>query len=230
MLTIDSLVKSVKERGIKTTFGDLAYRAAKKVTDVRVLAAMSLMPEHIDRSFLTAEPDLQWGFLDGETLQRALSHVSDSDMDQTFVRSAIGGGDRCYGALDGDILASYGWYATKPTEVTEGLELRFSDQWAYMYKGYTPKAYRGRRLHGIGMARAMMAFVDEGYKGLVSYVDAANEASLKSCARLGYQTFGTLMAAQVRSSWLTHATRGCEPYQIQLAATRSAPTTMANAA
>ena len=194
-----------------------AYRAARKLADAHIDRAMALTPDSLkDPSVLEAEPGLTWGFLDAETLHRAMAHATDLDIDEAFVREALARGDRCYGAMDGDVLASSGWYSTRPTPFIDDLDLVFAEGWAYMYKGYTAHSHRGRRLHGIGMARAMDAYVREGYRGLVSYVDAANDASLKSCARLGYRTFGTLLAAKVGGHWITHATPGCAPYGLRL--------------
>jgi len=222
-MDIHSIKDSMSRRGVSVTIGELAYRAANKVTDVRILCAMTLTPSSIDPAFLEDAAGMTWGFLDEEYLVRALDQGADADMDREFIRSALAKGDRCYGALDDDggagRVAAYGWYSTRPTMVTDGLELRFDEGWAYMYKGYTLPAYRGRRLHGLAMARAMSAYVEEGKKGLVSYVDATNEASLKSCRRMGYQDLGHLAAAKIAGRWVTHAAKSCAPYGLALAET-----------
>lgn len=217
MVSLANIRASITERGTAATFGDLAYRAVRRVADVHVLRAMTLTPQSLaDASSLAAAPELRWGFLDAPALLELATRGGDVDMDLPFVHEAMQRGDRCFAALDGDVLASAGWYSTLPTPVADGLDLWFAPDWAYMYKGYTAHAYRGRRLHGIGMARAMAAYVDEGYRGLISYVDAANIASLKSCARLGYVTFGTALAVRVGDRWWTHATKDCADYRFEL--------------
>jgi hypothetical protein len=216
-MDIQSIKDSMAKRGVSATIGDLAYRAANKVTDVRVLCGMALTSDTVDPAFLEDEAGMRWGFLTQPQLERSLAEGTDADMDLDFIRSALAKGDRCYGALDGTRVAAYGWYSTRPTLVTEGLELRFGEGWAYMYKGYTLPEYRGRRLHGLGMARAMRAYEAEGKKGLVSYVDAMNEASLKSCRRMGYRDLGLLLGARVAGRWVTTASRACEPYGLTLA-------------
>ena len=50
------------------------------------------------------------------------------------------------------------------------------------------------RLHGIGMGRALLAMAYRGIDALLSDVDWANHASLKSCRRLGYDFLGNLYA------------------------------------
>lgn len=41
------------------------------------------------------------------------------------------------------------------------------------------------RLHGVGMSMALRHYLARGFKGLVSYVESTNFASLKSCSRMG---------------------------------------------
>lgn len=229
-MDIQSIKDSMAKRGVTATIGDLAYRAANKMTDVRVLCGMALTMDTVDPSFLEESAGMTWGFLSEEQLEASLGQGTEKDMDRDFIRQAIAKGDRCYGALDGDRIAAYGWYSTRPTTVTDGLVLRFDQAWAYMYKGYTLPEYRGRRLHGLAMARAMRAYVEEGKKGLVSYVDASNEASLKSCRRMGYREMGLLLGALVAGRWMTHATGGCAAYGLALEPAAAAPEAMAQAA
>ncbi len=215
-MDIQSIKDSMTKRGVVPTIGDLAYRAANKMTDVRVLCAMALTMDSIDPKFLEESAGMTWGWLTQEQLEASLGQGTEADMDGEFIRQAIAKGDRCYGAIDAGRIAAYGWYSTRPTDVTDGLVLRFADGWAYMYKGYTLPEYRGRRLHGLAMARAMRAYVEEGKKGLVSYVDASNEASLKSCRRMGYRDLGLLFGALVAGRWLTHASSGCDSHGLAL--------------
>ncbi len=81
-----------------------------------------------------------------------------------------------------------------------------------MYKGYTVPAYRGKRLHGIGMARALEAISKEGNAGLISYVRSNNFASLKSCYRMGYRDFGNLFVAKLNGQYVTYTSKGCKAF------------------
>jgi Tfp pilus assembly protein FimT len=91
-----------------------------------------------------------------------------------------------------------------------------------MFKGYTLPAYRGQRLHAIGMCQALRAFTVEGKKGLVSYVASNNFSSLRSVARMGYQTFGNLYLARGGNHALAFASGGCLPYGVRVTVIRSA--------
>jgi len=204
----------VHTHGVYAAVHDLVYRAARRLTDLRILEGMRLTLGTVDRSFLDADAS-GWGFLDRETLLACVGARA-LDMNEAFVEQATGRGDRCYGVMIGDELASYGWYSTRPTPVTDDLILHFDPSYAYMYKGYTRSEHRGKRLHGIGMARALAALTAEGRKGLVSFVESNNFASLRSCHRLGYQEFGRLFATRAQGRYRTYATPGCEIYDFRV--------------
>lgn len=123
-------------------------------------------------------------FVSADELAR--THANTHELSAAFLRRAELRGDRCYAMFDGDALASYGWYSDLPCEIEiEHLVLHFDPSYTYMYKGYTVPAYRGARLHAVGMCQALRAFTAEGRAGLISYVQSNNFASLRSAARMG---------------------------------------------
>jgi len=214
-MNIQQIRESVTNVGLNATAQDIAYRGANKVTEVMILKGVVLTMATVDPKFLSDGESYRWEFLDKAALYRGLEHGARANMDEAFIDEALARGDRCYGALDGDVIASYGWYSTRPTAVTaiaDDVFLHFDSAYAYMYRGYTLSAYRGKRLHGIGMARALDAYVRDGEKGLVSCVELNNFSSLRSCYRLGYRDFGTLFCVKVAGQRHTHATKGCEAY------------------
>jgi hypothetical protein len=210
--------------GIQAAAGDFAYRAARKVTELTIFKGVALTMNSVDPSFLTEDVGCRWGFLDATALRRALLRGEPLQMDVAFVDGALRKGDVCYGAVEDDRIISYGWYSIQPTAVTvlEGdMVLHFDSAYAYMYRGYTLPEHRGRRLHGIGMARALEAIVQGGARGLVSIVDARNFASLSSCYRLGYHPFGQIFCATVGGHPVTYATKGCEAYRFEIRPARA---------
>jgi hypothetical protein len=134
-------------------------------------------------------------------------------MPESFLDGALAKGDACYGILDGANLAAYGWYATTPTAIDPpDLRLHFNPEYVYMYKGFTHTRYRGQRLHAVGMTKALGAYLARGYKGMVSYVEANNFASLKSVYRMGYTDFGRITLARLAGRYLARSSQGCAPY------------------
>lgn len=141
------------------------------------------------------------------------------DLTRRTLDEAIVRGDRCAAIFDGQTLASYGWYATQPIRLLEipgAPLLHFDPAYAYMYNGFTHPAYRGRRLHALGMAAALEAYTREGRAGLVSYVDATNFSSLKSCRRMGYRSFGRVSTFALGSRRHYGATPGCKRYDFRI--------------
>jgi len=165
----------------------------------------------------------QYGFLDSDTLMN-LAKNKDNGLPLDFVREALEKGDECYGIMDGKSLTSFGWYSNKPTFVTfgpaenekESLWLQFAADYIYMYNGYTHKNYRGQRLHAIGMTRALKDYLDRGFKGLVSYVESNNFASLNSCYRMGYKDLGKIYILKIFGKHFIYHSKSCRQYEFRL--------------
>ena len=115
-------------------------------------------------------------------------------------------------SMDGEILVAYGWYTSLPDQLADDLALHFDASYIYMFRGFTDPRYRGRRLHALGMACAARAFAEEGYVGLISYVEATNSASLRSTARLGFRIFGTIAVAKCLGRLCIVHSRGCREF------------------
>jgi hypothetical protein len=115
-----------------------------------------------------------------------------NDLPESFVRRALGAGDRCFAILHGETVANYSWYTKTINQFSATLRLDFDRHWVYQYRAFTLPDHRGRRLHAIGMTNALAACLEDGDRGLLICVDASNEASMTSCLRMGYRVFGTI--------------------------------------
>lgn len=105
------------------------------------------------------------------------------------------GHELCYAALDGDRLAAIACYSlgVATPDKSAGATFSFPDHVAYMSYGYTHPDYRGARLHGYVMGLALKELAQRGITKFVSLVSWSNEASLKSCWRLGYIHLGHMI-------------------------------------
>lgn len=199
--------RTVRQFGVLRTLYDFALRALNRLVYVRLLQAVSIHtpnPKALER-----RPEYRYGFL-RRAIILAFAVDPEYEMNERFLREALAKGDRCYGVVHGDTLVSYGWYSSKPTvALTDDLELRFDPTYVYMYKGFTHEAYRGQRLHAAGMAHALHEFRTEGMRGLVSYVESNNFSSLKSCSRMGYETFGHVLVLRTCDRYFIGASPGC---------------------
>jgi hypothetical protein len=201
--------RNLESFGFRDTMYDIALRAANHVTYVRILKAMKI--GIVNPGYLDTNPRYQCMFLSKEIVKRFASDKS-YELTESFLEEAYAKGDQCFGILDGDVLASYGWYSNKPTDITDHLTLHFSPEYIYMYKGFTHDNYRGQRLHAIGMNLALREYLNLGFKGLVSYVESNNYSSLKSCYRMGYKDFGAVAIVKAGQRHFIYASPGCQPY------------------
>ena len=153
-----------------------------------------LFTDTVNPQFLALSPEYQAAFLTPSEVWR---HAEDplNDLPESFVRRALATGDQCFAILHGDTLANYSWYTKSTNRFSETLSLDFDRRWVYQYRAFTRPAYRGRRLHAVGLTNALAACLERGDRGLVICVDATNKASLTSCLRTGFRVFGTIYSA-----------------------------------
>jgi hypothetical protein len=177
-------------------------------------------------SFLSLEPGYHASFVSADELARYVARP-EYELTDRFVSRELALGHECFAIRTDQTLAAYGWYATTPTHFTDDLSVHFDRPWVYMYKGFTHPAFRGRRLHAIGMTLALTLYRARGFRGLVSIVTADNAASLASCARMGYRRFGSIYTMRpgrilglARPRWLNHvfmiASPGCKAFGFRL--------------
>ena len=211
---------AIRQHGALATLYHAAFRAVNRVTDVAVLNALRITPDAIDTSALSGAARGDGRLLDADAMRRYAADPGNA-LPSDFIDEAAEKGDRCAALFEGDALVSYGWYSTRPTrlmEVEGSPVLHFDPSYVYMYHAYTRPTHRGRRLHAIGTAAALEAYASEGRRGLISYVDSSNLASLKSCYRLGFHGFGHLVLLRVGQRYLWRCTPGCKKHDLRVEA------------
>ena len=200
---------------------DLEYRALNRMMGVRILKGMTAVLDDVDRTlFDTGGFAVRIGRAD-ELRAAAATPAWAEDMSPDHVERALARGDECVSIFDGDKLVSIGWYARTPTPISPTLTLKFDPAWTYMYKGFTLKSHRGKRLHGIGMTFALAHYTNVGARGLISYVEFNNLSSLRSVEKMGYRLFGDIYLARLGGRDRCWSTPGCRPYQFQLIRTEA---------
>ena len=208
---VDYLRDSTRKYGVGAVLHDLQIRLLNKLMFFQKLRGGIVRVEDVRDPGLFHAHGYQCRFADAGELQR-LAQDEANQMPPDFLRLALARGDRCYALFDGPRLAAYGWYTDRSAPLDEHFTLHFNPGWTYMYKGYTLPAWRGKRLHAVGMCRALRALTDEGRKGLISCVESNNFASLHSCIRMGYHLFGAAYLLRLAGHCATYASAGCRPY------------------
>jgi hypothetical protein len=219
-MDLSEFKRNIKQFGASKALEDVALRALNLGVFFKVLKGVKVDTVHPE--FLKCDEKYRGMFL-SESMLNEFAERPEYELSKKFLRQALGKGDQCYGFLNGDALAAYGWYSNKPTEIDPPeLVLHFNDQFIYMYKGFTHVNYRGQRLHAIGMTRALEAYLARGFKGIVSYVEWNNFASLKSCYRMGYMHFGNIYATRLFNHYFLHSDAGCQRYGFRVECVRPA--------
>jgi len=225
-LRLRNIIGSVGERlqrdGLGAVLHDVQIRALDHLGQFQILKGMTVRVQDVRDPGLFDAHGFQARFVDAEELQR-LARDDAHQMPPEFLRIALARGDRCYALFDGLLLAAYGWYTGQQAPLDEHFTLHFDAGWTYMYKGYTLPAWRGKRLHAVGMCRALRALTDEGKRGLISCVASNNFASLHSVTRMGYRIFGQAGLLRVAGFSATWASAGCRAYGFRVEASDAAP-------
>lgn len=144
----------------------------------------------------------------------ALARQLPGELPPGFLDGARRRGDLCYAIVDGERLASFGWYAPE-TALLYGRRLEFSKDFVYMYHGYTHPDYRGQRLHALGLAGALGEFRDVGKSAIISTVNVTNYASIASVERLGFLTRGSILQVGRGRMSFCFATPATRPFAVR---------------
>lgn len=213
---VGGVAQNARAFGVGAAVRDLEYRALNKILPLRILKGMTAVLDDVDRTLFDSG-----GFAvriaGADELRAAAAQPAwTSEMSRAFVDHALDRGDECVGIFDGGALVSIGWYARIPTPISDSLVLHFDPAWTYMYKGFTLKSHRGKRLHGIGMTFALAHYAAAGARGLISYVEFNNLMSLRSVEKMGYRLFGDIYVARIKERELFWSTPGCRSYQFYL--------------
>jgi hypothetical protein len=216
--------KNLRRHGLRNT----AYAGLLKA--VRHHRWLKVLRGHYAEDVHPAFMPFPQGYLGGFYTPRALAEFardSHAGLAEEFMHYALGKGDKCYGFTCNGELRAYGWYATTPTRVSPELTLHFKRDYIYMYKGYTQEQHRGKRLFPIGMTRALRHYRSAGYKGMLLYVEASNLSSLKSCARMGFRSFGSVFVAKIFGRYFVYASPGCARFGFRVSYRSASPSSTA---
>ena len=209
---LQTAVQKTRRHGIAATLYAELLKAVGTVTGMKMLRGVFV--DRPDPGFLDCPYNAR--ILDEREL-RTYARDPACELSPEFVDEALARGDQCYAICDDGKLAAYGWYAFGPTPIgIAGAVLRYRPGYVYMYKGFTHPDYRGQRLHAIGMTRALRHYLSTGYAGIVSYVEATNFDSLKSCFRMGYAMFGTVYVVKAFGRYRAFSTPGCSRYDFRV--------------
>jgi hypothetical protein len=217
-MDLDAFAADRRHLGLLRAVVSAGYHRAHRTSGLRLYRFLTLEPAGVNQDLLTRGVPYECRILE-DTEIRDLSRDPENQMSGRFVDRILAKRDVCYGILDGGVLASIGWYSNAPTTVQKSVTIRFDPRYLYMYGGYTRPAYRGRNLHGIGLARACEALCARGYQGFVTVAERFNFASLVSAHRVGFRDCGLAAVIGLGGRMRIWQTRTPERYALRLEAT-----------
>jgi hypothetical protein len=184
---------------------------AQRLTYFKIFRIMTLHRADVDPAYLAAVPGFDGRYLDRESCRR-FANDPIYDLPQSFLDQALENGDECYAFMQDDVVASYNWYSDKPCIIGDQLLFHYDDTYIYSPRGFTLPDFRGRRLHGFGLAAGAKDYEERGYKGIILVVEAQNYNALRSDYRLGFTTFGTIYVIRLFGRYFIRASKGCEKH------------------
>jgi len=217
MTRLAERIESFRFSGFKDGVRDTVYRMFNKLTYFKALRCIVIMPDEVNPKYLVAEDGYQFGFADKATL---LENTGEElSLGAEFIEAACDRGDRCFVVTHEGQIVSYGWYSSKPTEIENGLFFEFSPQDMYMYKGFTSREHRGKRLHAVGLCKAIKELAKERPFRLVSYVESNNYRSLRSCARMGFRPVGLIYIIKAFGKYRIRTQAACRSLKLTVSLT-----------
>jgi len=112
--------------------------------------------------------------------------------------------DLCFGAFVDGKLASYRFFAVRPTAIDSYLRFHFPARWIYAYKAFTHPAWRGKQIHrqlflrSLPQVGAWLPGLQEPL-GFVTLVVSDNAPSRSALTRLGFSPFESFSVLRIRS-------------------------------
>lgn len=199
----------LRHLGPRRTLFRSAYVATNRVIPLSIFGCLRLGPDDVNPAL--AEPDgpFESRFVDADAMDRFASELD--GVGHRVVREAFERGDVCHVVLDEGRLANVSLYANRPTPILNDLVMHFDRRYWYMHGAFTPAAYRGRRLHALGVLRAALALFERRVPALVGVYEWTNYRSLVSARRMGWKPCGTVWrvgAGAVMRLGRTAAARG----------------------
>ena len=208
------LKRKYKYGGSKHFAIHLLYQILNKLFYFECLHVMRLSMKDINSKYLSLHNGFSGKFLSSEEIEK---YFLGNDSEFELPPNVLENRDECFAILENLEIASYGWYSKKPTAVTGEFKISIPQNFRYMHHGYTSEKYRGKRLHAIGMSKALQILsMNKDCDGLVSVVSAENASSLVSTERLGFVPIGKIFIIAKLNRYFVFHTKNCQSAGVSL--------------
>ena len=206
--------------GLAAAFQRWTYRLVQRVMILDVTYLMVMDTQETSHQPPCHE-GIRFRFLDEHELE-GFAADRRHEIDRSMAGRVRSGRDFCYAALCRGELVSYCWLAMDSIEPNHnrgarhesGVGMSFSENAAFIYKGFTRSDYRGRGIYPALMQRVCVAMRNKGIRYILSTTEWTNLSALRGCQRSGKKRLGMIwrfgwrswmrtMAAQTRLDQLS---------------------------
>jgi len=193
-----------------------AYVLLNQAGRFEVLHCLRLREQDANPAYLDAGP-YDARLLEAAEVVALAEDAANGLPEPPVLEAMLARGDLCYGILDGGKLANVSFYASRPVPIYEDLEVRFDPARWYMHGAWTPPAWRGERLHAVGVVRAFRELRARGVRELVGTIEWTNHRSLVSARRMGWRPSGAIWHVRAAGHRRLGATRAARALGMHLA-------------
>src|SRR6266700_5313958 len=110
---ISRIASDLKQHGALQVAEDITLRSVNRVIFLKVLHCLKV--DKVCPKFLELPIGYTGAFLDAERLYQLVDDPA-WELSASFVTTALGKGDQCYGFTRNHEVAAYQWYSTKPKQ------------------------------------------------------------------------------------------------------------------
>ncbi len=207
--------------GLKGLLGDFFIRFVNLFTVFKVLNCLSIEEAVLHPEIKGLHLQYRDKFLSASEVE-AYMRIAINRIPEYVAEMGMNKKDECLGLLDNGKLINYCWYSDLPTRLCPDLEVHFSPDYKYAYRSYTIVPFRGQRLQGLNLYRALKFYQKKGFKGVVAYVDSNNFNSIRSLNHLGFQFFARIIILKICNTYYIFQPRQHNPYCFEIHLTKSA--------
>lgn len=190
-----SILRTLRRHGLTKTLQRGLYRVAQRFIVLDITHLMMLDANDVVAP--ASADDLTFDFLtpdDVSLLSRDETNGLNAAMSDRMSRE----GDFCLAAFTNAQLVGYAWFAfervgadcNQGESSLTGVGIAFPASVCFMYKGFVRGEFRGRRIYGRLMSRALTLLSGRKITGILSTADWTNFAAHKSCYGIGYRYLG----------------------------------------
>jgi hypothetical protein len=185
-----AILDYARRLGWRRALGRSLYVAVNQILTLSIFDCFRLRREDVNEELCRAGGGFECRFLAPGELPEVAAQL-DAEY-AAALRAAVARGDEAYLVLDGGRLASIGLYAAGPAPLLDDLVVLHAPPARYMYRGLTFEAYRGKRLHALGILRAALELHERGVPELVTVCERTNYPATVSVLRMGWRPGGAL--------------------------------------